>query len=76
MCPTLRPRYSFILRLWHEPDSADMEADWRGVLRPLGHKDFPPEETAFRGLDELTHLLRSILSERELHNQNKKEHRS
>jgi hypothetical protein len=63
MTPPVRPVVTFVLRLWHEPDTPVGDAGWRGLLRPLhtGSDTSDEVEIAFQGLENLMTALRPLL---------------
>ena len=58
MSQEIRPKYSFVLHLWREPDAGKGDAGWRGVLHPLTQKD---QAIGFQDLNELVHTIRPFL---------------
>jgi hypothetical protein len=67
MDPPVRPRATFVLRLWREPGAQEGDAGWRGQLRPLSADSAASgvSEIAFQGLENIPATLRPLLSNEE-----------
>ena len=63
MIDSIRPTYTFVLRLWHEPGAPQGDAGWRGQVRLLEVKDVPAQEASFSDLVNLPQAIRALLDE-------------
>lgn len=63
MSDPVRPMYTFVLRLWHEPGTPPGDIGWRGQLRLLGARHVPEHKTAFTDLANLAQAIRDLLQE-------------
>jgi hypothetical protein len=61
MIEPIRPTYTFILRLWREPDAPQGDAGWRGQIRLLQTKGLPAQEITFSNLGNLVRGIRALL---------------
>ncbi len=62
MSESMRPTYTFILRLWREPDAPQGDAGWRGQLRALETRDAPAPAAVFADLANLAQAIRELLA--------------
>jgi hypothetical protein len=67
MTSSIRPLYTFVLRLWREPGAQEGDAGWRGLIRPLGAgaAEVSEKEVIFHGLENLLEALRPLLTDDE-----------
>lgn len=64
MSDSIRPAYTFVLRLWHEPGAPQGEAGWRGQVRLLETQGgAPAHQVAFSGLVDLVRVIRALLDD-------------
>ena len=61
MIDSIRPTYTFVLRLWHEPDAPQGDAGWRGQVRLLQAKDVPTNPVSFSDLVNLVPTIRTLI---------------
>ena len=63
MIDPVRPTYTFVLRLWHEPGAPQGDAGWRGRIRLLEADRAPVQETCFSDLVNLDRAIRTLLDD-------------
>lgn len=66
MSQPIRPRHSFVIQLWREPDAEEGDAGWRGVVRPLDDNE---QAVWFHDFSELGEVIRPFLTQAPLNQQ-------